>query len=79
MTRNESYTAWDDYEVRKGKYFIVFERSRLLDCMPKLVETELVEAYFPQGWKHYGIYCQNHIIDVIAAGEPRVTPIHKQS
>ena len=34
MTRNESYTSWDDYEIRNGDYFIVFEKSRMLDYLP---------------------------------------------
>ncbi len=72
MTRNESYTCWDDYEIRNGKYFIIFDQSRLMDCLPQLVTLGIVESYFPKGWKHYGIYCENHIIDVIAAGEPKI-------
>ena len=27
LTRNELYTSWDDYEVRKGRYFVIFEKS----------------------------------------------------
>lgn len=70
QTRNESYTSWDDYEIRRGKYFIIFEKSRLLDYVSQLVETDIVHAYYPNGYKHYGIYCQNHIIDIIATKEP---------
>lgn len=72
MTRNESYTCWDDYEIRNGKFFIIFDKSRLLDYLPQIVTQGIVEAYNPKGWKHYGIYCQNHIIDVIATKEPRI-------
>lgn len=72
MTRNESYTCWDDYEIRNGKYFIIFDKSRLLDNLPQIVNQGIVEAHYPRGWKHYGIYCQNHIIDVIATKEPRI-------
>lgn len=70
QTRNESYTIWDNYEVRKGKYFIIFEKSRLLDYISQLVEIGLVEYLFPNGYKHYGIYCQNHIIDIITTKAP---------
>lgn len=72
MTRNESYTCWDDYEIRRGDYFILFDRSRLLDYLPHIVEMGIVNAYFPQGHKHYGIYCQNHMIDIISAIEPTI-------
>lgn len=77
ITRNESYTYWDNYEIRNGKYFIIFDKSRLLDYLPQLVEPEIVEAYYPNGWKHYGIYCQNHIIDVIATNKPKIKCIPK--
>lgn len=72
QTRNESYTSWDNYEVRKGNYFIIFEKSRLLDYISEFVEKGIIEAYYPNGYKHYGIYCQNHIIDIIATKEPIV-------
>lgn len=35
-------------------------------------EKGIIEAYYPNGYKHYGIYCQNHIIDIIATKEPIV-------
>lgn len=75
MTRNESYTCRDDYEIRHGDYFIVFDRSRLLDYLPHIVEIEIVGAYHPEGYKHYGIYCQNHIIDIVSAAEPKINKL----
>lgn len=75
QTRNESLCCWDDYEIRHGNYFIVFERSRLLDYMDNAIEKGIAEAYWPEGWKHYGVYCQNHIIDVISPYEPIIKPI----
>ena len=72
MTRNESYTCWDDYEIRRGDYFILFDRSRLLDHVPQIVGEEIVNLHYPHGYKHYGIYCQNHIVDIIAAEEPEI-------
>ena len=72
MTRNESYTSLDNYEIKQGDYFILFEQSRLLDYLPHIVDTEFVKFHHPDGYKHYGIYCQNHIIDVISAIEPKI-------
>ena len=37
QNRNESYTCWDDYEIRKGNYLIIFDRSRLLDYYGNVV------------------------------------------
>ena len=81
QTRNESYTSWDNYEIRKGKYFIRFEKSRLLDFLPVLTDCQRLAngEYYPGKWKHYGIYCQNHIIDVISCHEPEIKKInHKE-
>lgn len=72
QVRNESYTVFDDYEVRKGKYFFIYERSRLLDALPQFVSAELVKALSPDGYAHYEICCQNHVVDVIAPAEPVV-------
>lgn len=79
MTRNESYTSWDDYEIRHGKYFILFERSRLLDSMPEFVECGLVESVCINTCKHYGIYCQNHIVDIITTNNPIIQPYNKET
>ena len=70
MTRNESYTSWDRYEIRHGRYFILFERSRLLERLPEFVECGLIQAAGANTYKHYGIYCQNHIVDIITAHDP---------
>ena len=70
QTRNESLCCWDDYDIGHGNYFIVFEKSRLLDYMDNAIEKVIAEAFWPEGWKHYGIYCQNHIVDVISPYEP---------
>lgn len=78
ITRNESYTGPDDEEICKGKYFIIFEKSKLLKFMPQLVECGLIDAMYPEGYVHYGVYCQNHIIDIIAADEPEIIKISRQ-
>lgn len=77
MTRNESFTTWDDYEIRHGKYLIMFERSRLLDSMSVFVECELLKAVCNNAGKHYGIYCQNHLVDIIATNEPIIRAYSK--
>ncbi|EKU71561.1 hypothetical protein [Selenomonas sp. F0473] len=76
QTRNESLTRWDDYEIRQGKYFILFEKSRFLDYMDIVVERVIAKAYWKKGWKHYGIYCQNHIIDIISPSIPAIRKVH---
>lgn len=70
MTRNESYSFGNPCDVGKGDHFIIYESSRLLDCLPDLSETGIIQAVYENGYKHYGIRCQNHTIDVITAHEP---------
>lgn len=73
MERDESYTGWDDYEIRKGNYLIEFERSRLLD---DLSHYTFADYHYPGPLTHYGIYCEDHIIDVVTNVVPAV---HKLS
>ncbi len=77
QTRNESFCSWDNYEIREGKHFIEFTRSRLLDIVPQLIEYQLVNDIFsPNKPKHYGIYCLNHIIDIISCFEPKIKKLN---
>ena len=75
QTRNESYCSWDDYEIRKGNFLILFERSRLLDQLQNITDCQVLDdgSYYPAKWKHYGIVSQNHIIDIISQQEPVIT------
>lgn len=74
--RNESYTAWDDYEIRKGNYLIIFERSRLLDCYKDMINFDFDFDEEKQNRKHYGIYTANHIIDVISNEPPVIAKVN---
>lgn len=78
QVRNESFCSWDDYEVRHGKYFIVFERSRYLEQLQNITNCCQFEdgSYYPGEWKHFGIYAQNHVIDVISHGNPEIKRIN---
>lgn len=71
-THEFEFDSLSDYEIRSGKYFIIFDKSRQLDYLPQIVNQEIVEVYYPKRWRHYGLYCQNHIIDIIATKEPRI-------
>ena len=74
QVRNESYCIFDADEVRSGTYLCTFERSKLLDYLPHAIDVHLIpdETDAPALWKHYGIYTQNQIIDVVAPSEPTV-------
>lgn len=74
QVRNESFCSKDDYEIMKGKYFVVFERSRYLDQIQTITNCSQFEdgSYYPGKWVHYGVYANNHIIDVISHHEPLI-------
>lgn len=67
---DESYTAWDDYEVRDDKnYLQVLSRSRYLDFVNQ-----------HHGWysdiagpaQHYRIWTQDEVIDVVSHDLPTI-------
>lgn len=72
--RNESYTCWDDREIRKGKYLIVFEKSRLLEYYEDVI-FDFDSDNIKRERKHYGIYTENHVIDVISNQAPVITKL----
>ena len=74
MTRDESYTVWDDYEIRKGRYLVIFEKSRFLDFYDTVI-AHIEDNTWPPMGKHYGVYTENHIIDVITATAPIIKEI----
>ena len=75
QVRNESYCVFDADEVHSGTYLCTFERSKLLDYLPRAIDIHLMPdgTNAPASWKHYGVYTQNQIIDVIARVEPAVS------
>lgn len=74
QVRDESWSAWDPRGVWEGKYLRIFSESGLL----QRIETETTvcrdgDSYLPGKWRHYGIYTQNHVVDVISHIEPVMT------
>ncbi|SDO23189.1 hypothetical protein SAMN04487897_11060 [Paenibacillus sp. yr247] len=73
--RNESFTTWDDYEEFEGKIFRIYKKSRYLDFIT--VGTFASED-FPGPFKHYGISCFDHIVDVVSVSEPVINEIKRR-
>ena len=73
--RNESYTAFDNTEIRNGKYLVTFEKSRLLDYYESVI-FDFDSINIKTKRKHYGIISANHIIDVIANNVPIIRKIN---
>ena len=73
--RNESFWSGDPHEIRHGKYLITFEKSKLLSHLEEITDAQQLEgsSFYPGEWTHYGIYTQNHVIDVISYCSPDVS------
>lgn len=75
QNRNESWATYFPEEIRCGTFLITFEKSRLLDSLCEI--TDVIRSdngtWYPGMWKHYGIYTQNHVIDVVSHCPPVVT------
>lgn len=74
QVRNESYAAYDASAEGTGTYLMQFEKSRFLDYFLTVTDACRLEdgSFYPAPWKHYAVFTQNHVIDVIAQAEPRV-------
>lgn len=67
--RNESYCVPDEYETFDGRLFLRYTRSRYLDFV---ASATFADAGYPGPFVHYGIFCLNHIIDVVSVTPPTV-------
>lgn len=73
--RNEPFWSGDPHEVRHGKYLITFEKSKLLSHLEEITDAQKLDdgSFYLGAWTHYGIYTQNHVIDVISHGSPDIS------
>lgn len=80
QTRSESYASYDAGEVQKGNALAIFEKSRLLDVLPVLTDCRKFAdgSFYPGKWAHYGLFCVNHVIDVISCVEPEIRKIEAE-
>ena len=75
MERDESYTVYDEYEISRGRWLMVFERSRLMD---DLAHHTFATDRYPGPLTHYGIYCEDHLIDVVTTSTPSIRKLSQQ-
>jgi hypothetical protein len=67
---NESFAFNNESDQYEGKVIRVYSRSAYMDYT---LQHTFANDIFPDRMKHYSIVCQNHVIDVIAFGEPVIT------
>jgi hypothetical protein len=67
---NESYARVDDYDVaQSGKLMRIYSKSRFLDY---LTLATIASEDYPGPFKHYGLICLNHVIDVACSTPPTI-------
>mgnify|MGYP005782314049 FL=1 len=73
--RNESFASCDPEAVGHGRYLIVFEKSEALSHLQVVTDAQVFDdgSRYPGTWTHFGIYTQNHTIDVIAQDLPEIS------
>lgn len=65
--RNESFTTVDEEEVGDGRLFVEYAASKYLDFVNA---ATFADASYPGPFKHWGLNCLNHIIDVVSIDAP---------
>lgn len=77
QVRNESYCSWDDEEICRGNHLLIFEKSKLLEYFLTVTDCGQFENgdFYPAKWQHFGVYSEDHIIDIIACDEPVIRKV----
>lgn len=65
--RNESYVTKDEYEIFEGRNFVKYTKSRYLDFV---AQATFAGDRYPGPMTHWGVFCLNHIVDVVSCSEP---------
>lgn len=75
QVRNESFCSYDPDEVGRGKYMVLFEKSKLLSRLGDFTDAQQLEdgTFYPGKWTHYCIRTQCHVIDVISHCPPTIS------
>lgn len=80
QTRNESYCSYDHDESRSGHALILFSKSKLLDYLRKSTDAyDNGEDAYPAKFQHYGVYTQDHIIDIVSQCAPSIEKVEIKS
>ncbi len=71
---NESYCSGSPNDKFSGRFLRIYESSALLNRLGEFTDAQVLEdgSHYPGKWTHYGIVTQNHIIDAVSLGEPKV-------
>ncbi len=68
----ESYTYGDEYEIKSKGVLGKYKRSRYLDYIR---EWTLIDKIIEDDYSHFGLFLEDHIIDVIVLQDPIIEKI----
>lgn len=72
--RNESFAKIDPYEEHEGTRACLYSKSRFLDYV---ANATFASEDYPGPFRHIGINCLNHIIDVISTSVPTIRDLRR--
>ncbi len=68
--RNESFALWDENEKFDGYHYRIYKNSHYLDFISKTTDGSF--TYEGEHLVHYGIYCGDHIVDIVSIHQPDI-------
>jgi hypothetical protein len=72
-TRQEEFFPPDPYDISEGQGFRQFSQSRLLDFVRATAFSENFATRMSHQLNHFGVYCQEELVDVVAVQGPSLT------
>ena len=76
QTRNESFAYLDENSKVLGEYFTIIKNSSYLKMVKSIT---FYNDIFDDKYMHYGIFSWNHVIDIIAAEEPKIAKLENHT
>jgi hypothetical protein len=73
---NESFTVRDDAEKFEGKLFRIYSESKFLSYVSA---GTIATADYPGSYKHYGLVCLNHVVEIASTADPVITMLRSCS
>jgi hypothetical protein len=71
---NETFTIWDDAERFEGNLFRIYSESKFLAYVGA---GTIASADDPGPFKHYGVVCLNHIVEVASTVTPSIRMLRR--
>ena len=76
QTRNESFAYLYENSKVLGEYFTIIKNSSYLKMVKSIT---FYNDIFDDKYIHYGIFSWNHVIDIIAAEEPKIAKLENHT